>query len=104
MSSFPFEAARIFVPTPLTVEELEDGLHLLDQGGMEVDAFWEANLAAFRQAMLVAISETSGLLSGRLPYRWRRELEVQLKALHGYIDIVDLYVSRRDYPSGARLN
>lgn len=104
MSSFPFEAGGIFVATPLTVEELEDGLRLLDQGDIEVDAFWDAHLVAFRQAMLVAISETSSLLAGRVPYRWRRELEVQLEALRGYVGIVDLYVTRHGGPSGTRLN
>jgi hypothetical protein len=104
MPTISFEADRIFVAAPLTVEELEEGLRLLDLGEIEVDAFWDANLDAFRQAMLVAIGETSGLLSGRLPWRWRTELEVQLEALRGYVEIVDLYVSRRGEAARMRLN
>ncbi len=104
MADMPFEASSIFIAAPLTVEELEDGLRLLDRGEIEADAFWDTNLAVFRQAMVAAIGETTGLLAGRLPYRWRRELEVQLEALRGYVEIVDLYMTRRDAAFNARLN
>lgn len=91
---------------PLSVEELEAGLLMLDQGIIAPGAFWDANLIAFRQAMLIAIHETSGLLRAkRLPPRWRRELQVQLRALHGYVEIVDCYAARRaGGRPGARLH
>jgi hypothetical protein len=110
ITSGPFGTDGIF-DAPLTVEELEDGLRLLDQGVIEADAFWDENLEAFRQAMLVAIRETSDLLfADQVPRPWRMELEVQLIALRRYVEIVDRYVAKRagnwqgPVPSGARLN
>ena len=104
MAEIPFETDRIFIVPPLTVEELEEGLRQLDRGEIPFNAFWDENLTAFRQAMVVAIAETSELLAGRIPYRWRRELEVQLEALRGYVEMVDLYIQRRGAAAKPRLN
>jgi hypothetical protein len=104
MADIPFETDRIFIARPLTVEELEEGLRQLDRGEVRSDAFWDENLTAFRQAMLVAIGETSGLLAEGVPYHWRRKLEVQLEALRGYVEIVDLYILSRAAAAKGRLN
>ena len=92
------------MPAALTVEELEAGLSQLDRGEVAFDIFWEEHLSAFRQSMVMAIDETSDMLDGRLSHRWRRELEVQLKALRGYVAIVDGYIARRGAVDRARLN
>jgi hypothetical protein len=104
MANIPFAENSIFVAPPLSVEELEAGLRQLDRGEIASDTFWDENLTAFRQAMLAAIGETSDMLAGRLPYRWRREFEVQIEALRGYVDIVDVYIARRGAAAGGRLN
>jgi hypothetical protein len=104
MAETPFDTHSIFTLRSLTVEELEEGLRRLDRGEVRSDAFWDENLTAFRQAMLAAIGETSELLAGGVPYRWRRKLEVQLEALRGYVAIVDLYILRRGSAGKARLN
>ena len=104
MAKIPFEPNSIFVPAALTVEELEAGLSQLDRGEIAFDIFWDEHLSDFRQSMVVAIDETSDMLAGRLPYRWRRELQVQLKLLRGYVDIVDAFVAQRAGEDKARLN
>ena len=104
MADFPFAADAIFISPPLTVEELEAGLRQLDEGEIAFDAFWDEHLPTFRQAMVAAIDETSHLLTGQLPIRWRRELEAQLEALRGYVEIVDAYMARRGGRAKAKLN
>ena len=80
----------------LTANELEAGLILLDQGRISPDAFWGANLTAFRQALRAAIQETSDLLLAKqIPPSWRREFEAQLADLQSYVDIVECYTARR---------
>jgi hypothetical protein len=82
--------------TPLTAEELEAGLRVLEQGVVGANAFWDANLIAFRQTIRAAIRETSELLLAKhIPPRWRSELEIQLEALHGYVEVVDRYAAKR---------
>ena len=104
MTHVPFDPAGIFMPGALTVDELETGLDQLDSGEIAIDIFWDEHLSDFRQSMVVAIDETSEMLAGKLPYRWRRELEVQLKLLRGYVDIVDDFVARRSAAARAKLN
>ena len=104
MADILFEAHSIFTAKSLTVEELEEGLRQLDRGEIPSDTFWDENLTAFRQAMVVAIGETSGMLTGGVPTRWRQKLEAQLKALRLYVEIVDLYVLSREAAAKSRLN
>ena len=85
----------------LTIEQLEEGLRLLQRGDVDQNAFWDANVDAFRQTVLVAIHDTSeALLSAGIPMRWALELEDQLKALVRYIDLADDYIARRSVSRG----
>jgi len=43
----------------LSIEQLETGLIVLDEGMLDDDAFWDENMTAFRETVLVAIGETS---------------------------------------------
>src|SRR3954471_349794 len=82
---------------PLSVEQLETGVRLLDRGDTDHTAFWDANIEAFTSTVLFAIRETSdSLLSPSISLRWRVELESQLEALVQYIELADRYVARRD--------
>ena len=89
---------------PLAIEELESRLSQLDHGEISSDIFWAENLAAFRDTLLFAINESSELLTGRLAYRLRRELEDQIEALRGYMAIVDGHIAQRGAAARARLN
>ena len=81
---------------PLTVEELETGLRLLGRDDIDRNAFWDQNIAAFRQTVLLAIRETSdALLSPGITLRWRLEFEAQLQDLAQYIEIADRYIAER---------
>jgi hypothetical protein len=104
MAKNSLEPTSIFVAAPLTVEQLEAGLAQLDQGAIATDDFWGENLAAFRDTIVVAIGESSAMLAGRMPYRQRRELEVQVKALRRYVTIVDSCIARRGAKAKPRLN
>jgi hypothetical protein len=84
----------------LGVDELEAGLALLDHGAPQ-DAFWDSNVAAFRQTVLEAIGETSdALLSKDLTTARRDDLEEQVRALRHCIEVADSYVVRRSRISG----
>ena len=86
---------------PLSIEQLEEGLRLLGRGDVDQNAFWDENIDAFRQTVLLAIRETSdALLSPRIPTRWSLELEGQLEALVQYIEIADRYIARRSLSRG----
>ena len=81
---------------PLSIEELEAGLRLLGRGDVDHTAFWDENIQAFRQTVLLAIRDTSdSLLSPRMTMRWRSQLQRELEALVQYLEIVDRYVARR---------
>lgn len=87
---------------PLSIAELEAGLRVLHRGG-DRDMFWDMNVVAFRQTLLMAIRETSeALLSPCLSERWRFELRSQVHALQRYLEIADDYVAERARSS--RLN
>lgn len=74
----------------LSIGELEEGLRVLDQGEIEPEVFWNDNLAAFRDTLLVAIRETSDALSTpRLSPELRAEFEAQLPALRYYLVVAD---------------
>ncbi len=86
---------------PLSIEELEAGLRLLGDGDVDHTAFWDENIEAFRQTVLLAIRDTSdALLSPRMTLRWRIELEQELEALVQYIELADRYVARRSLNYG----
>jgi hypothetical protein len=79
----------------LSIAELEAGLRILHDG-VDHEAFWDVNIVAFRQTLLMAIRETADVLrSPGIPRRWRFELESQVDALHRYVEIADEYVARR---------
>jgi hypothetical protein len=81
---------------PLSIEELESGLRIMDDRETDLNAFWDENIAAFRQTVLLAIRETSdALLSPTMPLHWRVELQSQLETLLQYIELADRYVARR---------
>src|SRR4051794_35111552 len=73
---------RVEDNTPVfTIEDLETGLRMLGAADLDNNAFWDANIASFRQTVLFAIRETSdALLSPRITSAWRGELESQLEA------------------------
>jgi hypothetical protein len=81
---------------PLTVEQLEEGLRKLDRGEIEPNLFWDQNMVAFRQTVLVAIRETSdGLARASLSAGLRAELESQVEPLNFYLRIADCYLAKR---------
>jgi len=81
---------------PLTIEELETGLRLLDREETDQNAFWDENITAFRETVLLAIRDTEdALLSPSVTLRWRAELEIQLPALVQYLELVDRYIAER---------
>jgi hypothetical protein len=88
----------------LSIEQLEEGLRLLGRGDIDQNAFWDENIEAFRQTVLLAIRETSdALLSPRIPLRWSLELETQLEALVQYVELADRYIARRSVSREARV-
>jgi hypothetical protein len=57
---------------------------------------WDQELAEFRAAALLAIRETSDLLtSKRVSPRWRSELEGQVEQLRNYVSVIDLFTAER---------
>ena len=93
------DAASIHVENKVpvfTIEELEIGLRMLGRADLDRNAFWDANIASFRQTVLIAIRETStALLSPNITSAWRSELEHQLEALVQYIELAQRYSERR---------
>jgi len=64
---------------PLTVEELEAGLQILDRMDTDKQQFWNENEPAFHATIRLAIRETAeALLMRQLPQALRNELEGQL--------------------------
>ena len=87
---------------PLSIEQLEIGLRILEDGETDLSAFWDKNIVAFKQTVLIAICETSdALLSPTIPLRWRVELEAQLEDLIQYIALADRYIARRSLNVGS---
>ena len=80
----------------LDVEQLDIGLRILAAGSADVSAFWDENITAFRQTLLLAIRETSdALLSSTISLNWRIELESQLESLIQYVELADRYIAQR---------
>ena len=91
--SFPLDER---LSDPLTIAELESGLLALDADDLDQVAFWDEHVAAFKQTVLLAIRDTTdALLAVSMPNEWREELEGQLKALLGYLELTDRYVAAR---------
>jgi len=68
----------------------------MSDGNTDLGAFWDANIASFRQTVLFAIRETSdALLSPTITRPWKVELEAQLEELVEYIEMADRYIERR---------
>jgi hypothetical protein len=81
---------------PLSIEQLELGLQVLDHADTDLNLFWDRNIDAFTKTVLLAIHETSdALLSPTTPLRWRAELENDLKDLLQCFDLADRYRGRR---------
>ena len=81
---------------PLTVEQLEEGLRQLDCGEIEPNLFWDENIIAFRQTVLVAIRDTADALScERLSDDLRSELESQVEPLNYYLSLAEGYLAKR---------
>lgn len=80
----------------LNVEQLDVGLRILNGGLVDANSFWDENIAAFRQTLLVAICETSdALLSPRTSLTLRIELKTQLESLVQHVEVADRYIARR---------
>ena len=70
------------IPCGLNVEQLDVGLRILADDLVDVNAFWDDNITAFRQTLLSAIRETSdALLSPTISLSWRIELDGQLECV-----------------------
>ena len=81
---------------PLTVPELELGLRMLGRTTIDQDVFWDIHIARFRHTVLLAIRETSdALLSPYISAYLRLELQSQLEALVGYIEVADRHNAER---------
>lgn len=81
---------------PLSIEQLEAGLRVMSRRDPNLGAFWDKNIRAFRQTVLLAIRETSAaLLSPTVPLHWQAELEGQLEELLQYFELANRYIARR---------
>lgn len=84
------------IVSELNAEQLDVGLRVLNDELVDVNAFWDENITAFRQTLLSAIGETSdALLSSRISLSLRIELESQLESLIQYVELADRYIARR---------
>ena len=80
----------------LTVEQLKAGLRLIDGCNVDLQAFWDQHVIAFRETLRLAIRETSELLfTPATPLGWRVELESQLDELTRDLEFAERYISRR---------
>ena len=74
---------------------------MLDRGEMDPNLFWDQNISAFRETVLVAMRETSeALRSAKYLSTFRTELEGQAGPLKFYLEIANSYLARR----GGRTN
>lgn len=86
---------------PHSIKRLEAGLRIMSERETDISAFWNENIQAFRQTVLVAIRDTSdALLSQSISLRWRVELESQLEALLQYFELADRYIARGSVSRG----
>ena len=90
--------------TALSIEELETGLRSMDGENIDLKAFWDKNVASFRQTILLAIRDTSdSLCACNVPLRWRATLENQLEDLVRYLELANRYMDRRSVNLGRAL-
>jgi hypothetical protein len=88
--------AKLYSIAALTIEELETGLRNMDGDDVDLQAFWDKNIAPFRQTILLAIRETSeSLCAADIPLPWRATLESQLEDLVRYLELANRYMERR---------
>jgi hypothetical protein len=88
----------------MTTEELEDGLRVMNELGADRGVFWDENVAAFRQTVLLAIRDTSSaLLSPAISPRWREELDSQLQELLRHLELAERHIAACDKPLTPRL-
>ena len=81
---------------PLSIEQLEAGLQILDAVEINTRSFWEQHAESFRLTVLLAIRETSdALLTPTLPPGWRAGLENDLEDLVGYLELANRYLAQR---------
>jgi hypothetical protein len=87
----------------LEIEQLEAGLRMFDQADFEPAAFWDDNVATFKQTLLVALRETTdALASNGIRVGRRADLKEQIKALQRFVELADRYVAMRAYRSSHR--
>jgi hypothetical protein len=84
------ESARGQVAGPLTIADLQAALNPGRETQIAGAVFWNRNIGAFRQTVLLAIDETlEALHSPDVPAHWRSELEGQLEALREHLELAD---------------
>ena len=89
---------------PLNIEQLEAGLRILNTVEVNLNAFWDENIASFRQTVLLSIRDTTdALLSPTITLYWRARFEHELEALIRYLELADLYIARRGLKCGRQL-
>jgi hypothetical protein len=89
---------------PLDIEQLEAGLRILNTVEVNLNAFWDENIASFRQTVLLSIRDTTdALLSPTITLYWRARFEHELEALIRYLELADLYIARRGLKFGRQL-
>ena len=82
---------------PLDIDELEAGLRLMDKLGADRGAFWDSNVEAFRQTVLLAIRDTSNAVSSStITDRWREDLSGQLAELLRLLEFADRHIAARE--------
>src|SRR5688572_25747702 len=96
--SFPSQTRR---SGALTTDQLEAGLLTMGDGAVDMAAFWDRNVTAFRQTLHCAIRDTSeALVSKTLPMRLRVQLETQLEDLTQQVELTDRYIEVRSQVRG----
>lgn len=90
---------------PMSIEELETGLDLLNELGPACGAFWDSKMESFRQTVVLAIRETSNALLARdISERWRADLSSQLQELGALLAFVDRHLAARDRIQSHRIH
>ena len=83
----------------MSIEELEAGLRVMEELGAHSLDFWDKNVAAFRQTVLLAIRDTSdALLSPDISAHWRKDLESQLPQLFQLLEFADRRIATCSSP------
>ena len=89
---------------PLSIERLEAGLRILNAPDADLKSFWDANVATFRQTVLLAMRDTTdALLSPTISLQWRAQFERELDSLIKYLELADRYIAERKQLRGTKL-